>query len=126
MKINERTVIEGKTCLLVPYLRCHVLLYHEWMGSPELLELTASERLSLEEEYENQVSWHDDQQKCTFIILDKALPDTPGVSTTGGAMCGDVNLFFNDFEDPHAAEIESTSSPFSEHNCVCYWSLMLQ
>ena len=35
--------------------------YHEWMQSTELLEQTASERLSLEQEYDMQQSWFQDE-----------------------------------------------------------------
>ena len=51
-------------CLQVPYQADHVPLYNAWMQTPELLELTASEPLSLEEEYENQVSWREDEQSA--------------------------------------------------------------
>jgi hypothetical protein len=38
------------------------------MKNPDLLEATASEPLSLEEEIEMQQSWRDDPKKCTFIV----------------------------------------------------------
>jgi RimJ/RimL family protein N-acetyltransferase len=66
MKINATTVLVGERVLLVPYLAEHVPLYNAWMQSPELLELTASEPLTLEEEYENQISWREDEQSTIW------------------------------------------------------------
>ncbi|KFQ77873.1 N-acetyltransferase 9, partial [Phoenicopterus ruber ruber] len=60
MKINQNTVLQGKRVTLVPYTSAHVPRYHEWMQSEELQRLTASEPLSLEQEYEMQRSWRDD------------------------------------------------------------------
>jgi len=96
MKINSNTRIEGERVQLVPYRMEHVPVYHEWMLDPYLLEMTASEPLTIEEEYENQKSWYEDPKKCTFIIFDKL---------RNNVMCGDVNLFFND-DDPTIAQIE--------------------
>ena len=92
--------------VLVPYRPEHVAQYHAWMADPSLQELTESEPLSLQEECDMQRSWRDDPDKCTFIVLDPSLPDSAGTGSHGGAMAGDVNLYFNDHEDRGTAEIE--------------------
>ncbi|KAK2589184.1 hypothetical protein KPH14_001999 [Odynerus spinipes] len=74
----------------------HVTRYHEWMKSPELQHLTASEPLTLTEEYEMQKDWLMDEHKCTFIVLDKSIFQSTGDEIA--AMIGDTNLFFNDAE----------------------------
>ncbi|XP_071509110.1 N-acetyltransferase 9-like protein [Diadema antillarum] len=104
MRINEATCISGSSVVLVPYKEYHVPRYHDWMQSSELQELTASEPLTLEEEYQMQESWHLDENKCTFILLDRSKWE--GGENEIDAMCGDVNLFFNVSEDPSSAEIE--------------------
>ncbi|XP_068888792.1 alpha/beta-tubulin-N-acetyltransferase 9 [Aphelocoma coerulescens] len=103
MKINQDTVLRGKKVTLVPYTAAHVLRYHEWMQSEELQRLTASEPLSLEQEYEMQRSWQDDPDKCTFIVLDAGC--WPGQAEEN-SMVGDVNLFLTNTEDPTLGEIE--------------------
>ncbi|KAL8242559.1 hypothetical protein R6Q59_012861 [Mikania micrantha] len=100
--------LEGSKVILVPYMKQHVLNYHQWMQDPYLLQATGSDPLTLEEEYQMQLSWTQDPLKCTFIILDKDL--IPGKFNHGDpyveAMVGDVNIYMNDLEDTQLAEIE--------------------
>ncbi|NXC29046.1 NAT9 acetyltransferase, partial [Campylorhamphus procurvoides] len=103
MKINQDTVLRGQKVTLVPYTAAHVPRYHEWMQSEELQRLTASEPLSLEQEYEMQRSWREDPDKCTFIVLDTA--QWPGQAEES-CMVGDVNLFLTNAEDPTLGEVE--------------------
>lgn len=101
MRINENVAIKGNLVKLVPYCAKHVPKYHEWMQSQELQELTASEPLTLEQEYEMCRSWQEDEDKLTFILLDLGREDGDL-----GQMCGDVNLFLNDHDDRTRGELE--------------------
>lgn len=73
MRKNYNTVLISSKASLVPYKPDHVERYHAWMQDPFLLEMTASEPLSMEEEIEMQKSWRDDDNKCTFIVLSTSL-----------------------------------------------------
>lgn len=72
------------------------------MQDPYILEMTASEPLSLEEEYEMQQSWAEDPKKATFIVV----RPNGGSDSSTEELIGDVNLFFNDYDDPKCAEID--------------------
>ncbi|KAM4844008.1 alpha/beta-tubulin-N-acetyltransferase 9 isoform 1-T4 [Thomomys bottae] len=106
MRLNENTMLLGKRVVLVPYTSEHVPRYHEWMQSEDLQRLTASEPLTLEQEYGMQRSWREDTDKCTFIVLDAEKWQTQPGPTEESCMTGDVNLFLTDLEDPTLGEIE--------------------
>uniref|UniRef100_A0A915CBD8 N-acetyltransferase domain-containing protein n=1 Tax=Parascaris univalens TaxID=6257 RepID=A0A915CBD8_PARUN len=91
MRVNAGIKVIGKQVILVPYEACHVNKYHRWMEDAELRQQTASDRLTLEREYEMQRSWREDDDKCTFIILSRSLIDE-GYDELS-SMIGDVNLF---------------------------------
>ncbi|ETN80021.1 acetyltransferase, GNAT family [Necator americanus] len=102
MRLNQNVKIIGSNVVLVPYEKDHVIKYHKWMEDDEIRRLTGSERLSLDEEYEMQRAWRNDEDKLTFIILSKVLVDS-GV-TEIDSMIGDVNLFLQQQE--HTVEVE--------------------
>ncbi|KAH8982445.1 acyl-CoA N-acyltransferase [Lactarius hatsudake] len=120
MRVNAHTAIVGETIVLVPYRAEHVETYHAWMQSTELRELTASEELTLEEEYAMQRSWQEDEDKLTFIVLarplERGIPkddddNDPEPQLTNDdiktlPMIGDVNLFFKHQRDDPEFEVE--------------------
>ncbi|KAG6542908.1 hypothetical protein Mapa_015598 [Marchantia paleacea] len=99
--------VHGQRVVLVPYEKEHVPYYHKWLQDPQLLEATASDSLSLNEQCELQESWNSDPSKCMFIILDKErLEVSEAESPHTEAMAGDVNIFINDPDDEKTAEID--------------------
>jgi len=117
MRINESTALVGQDVILVPYRSEHVEKYHEWLKDPDIQQATASEPLTLAEEYDMQRSWHLDDDKLTFIILDRAvhpsLDDLPSRLTQG--MIGDVNLFLSDVElDEEDAAVQASPAKQGE------------
>ncbi|KAI2463377.1 acetyltransferase domain-containing protein [Annulohypoxylon bovei var. microspora] len=104
MRLNENVVVCGNDVVLVPYEEHHVPRYHQWMEDAAIREATASERLTLAEEYSNQKSWRSASDKLTFIVCD---PQThrsgqsavvAGEIDGPGRMVGDINLFLTPWE----------------------------
>ena len=102
----HRTALSSPKVLLVPYATHHVPTYHTWMQDVDLQAATASEPLSLDEEYSMQRSWRNDHDKLTFIIclpLDTTSSQTPtcrsGSHDKPENMIGDINLFLVEDED---------------------------
>ena len=73
MRANADTRLAYARVELVPYRAEHVERYHAWMSDEHLLEATASERLSADEELAMQREWARDERKCTFIVRDAAV-----------------------------------------------------
>ncbi|GAA6001694.1 hypothetical protein JCM10207_002270 [Rhodosporidiobolus poonsookiae] len=119
MRLNEATALVNDRVVLRPYRRWHVPRYNEWMQDAQMQELTASEPLSLDEEYEMQRSWRLDNDKLTFIVHLRE-PDAPSPSTDrtaflaahndGSTMIGDVNLFLHDVTPPSSPSSPSVAS----------------
>ncbi|KAM0523221.1 hypothetical protein ACHAPE_001715 [Trichoderma viride] len=119
MKVNEKIASSTSKVLLVPYEAHQVLTYHGWMQNPAIQEATASEPMTLEEEYENQQSWRTSHDKLTFIICepltgeqrsDDAWVITAKVEDSPDKMKGDVNFFlYLDDDDEDGAEQQKGS-----------------
>ncbi|KAG8692384.1 hypothetical protein FRC09_011226 [Ceratobasidium sp. 395] len=73
------------------------------MTDPELLQLTASEPLTLEEEMDMQRKWREDDDKLTFIILARKGDLDNSEAIRALPMVGDVNLFLKDTETEDGA-----------------------
>ncbi|KAL5382535.1 hypothetical protein PMIN03_012093 [Paraphaeosphaeria minitans] len=119
MKINEHTALLTPKVLLVPYASHHVPTYHTWMQDPDLQAATASEPLTLKEEYAMQESWRRDADKLTFIVCTPPLTECEHITAeqedAPPSMIGDVNLFLNtDTEDEGAGDGEGAQALLGE------------
>lgn len=97
MRLNEHLKLVGPHVILVPYEAKHVEKYHRWMQNEELQQLTASEPLTLEQEYAMQKSWREDDDKCTFLILEKSVYEKTCDEIE--ALIGDTNIFLLEADD---------------------------
>ncbi|KAI1092477.1 GNAT domain-containing protein [Rostrohypoxylon terebratum] len=132
MRVNKNIHVLNGRIALVPYEKGHVPKYHRWMEDDEIRQATASERLTLEEEYENQVSWRAASDKLTFIIcdMDPATRDdgnSNGPSVEAGtdirpeSMIGDVNMFLS----PWTADSEEEAGEKGPSYCVAEVDIMI-
>jgi len=115
MKLNSKIALVGQGVVLVPYRPEHVPKYHQWMCDPKLLAATASDPLTLEEEYVMQQNWERDDDKLTFIILVRPDNNQDGDLShlsdddirRSFPMVGDVNLFLTENDSGgRQAEVE--------------------
>ncbi|OJD13054.1 hypothetical protein AJ78_06446 [Emergomyces pasteurianus Ep9510] len=113
MLINEKIAISSSRVLLVPYSKHHVPRYHEWMKDPELQQATASEPLTLEEEYAMQTSWRTDADKLTFIIC---LPLHESLSSFSLPTDGMTGVAAVDVQTSQLAEFISTTTVLTDPN----------
>lgn len=80
-------------------------------------EATASEPLTLSEEYENQESWRISHDKLTFILCRPTEQPITASSVTAGEvdgpdrMIGDINFFLYPWEDDDADDAAIGDSP---------------
>jgi RimJ/RimL family protein N-acetyltransferase len=83
------------------------------MQDPDLQAATASEPLSMTEEYDMQRSWRTDHDKLTFIVCSSREPESVSPTVQGGQddrperMIGDINLFLFEPEDDDEDEYDS-------------------
>ncbi|KAH7336499.1 N-acetyltransferase-like protein 9 [Rhexocercosporidium sp. MPI-PUGE-AT-0058] len=113
MLINKGTAISTSSILLVPYEASHVPTYHEWMKDEKIQAETASEPLTLEEEYAMQRSWRTDVDKLTFIAYSPP------------SMLGDVNLFLTPSPTPPSSPTSSSTPSHITHHLTGELELMI-
>lgn len=131
---NSFPAISTPKTLLVPYAPHHVPTYHAWMQDADLQAATASEPLTLPEEYAMQQSWRTDNDKLTFIVCLPRASSNDGSKAQGGVddsperMIGDINLFLfepEDDDDDAEGEGESGSNTGKSNAVVGEIELMI-
>ncbi|KAK1453593.1 N-acetyltransferase [Colletotrichum melonis] len=92
-------------------------------GDNDIQEATASEPLTLEEEYENQQSWRTSHDKLTFIIcqpLDSSSTTASTETVQAGEvdaserMIGDINFFIYPYDDDDNEDAEGQAAAANE------------
>ncbi|KAK1069777.1 hypothetical protein LTR74_004656 [Friedmanniomyces endolithicus] len=132
MKVNQHHALSTHKVLLLPYSVHHVPTYHTWMQDPELQSATASEPLTLDEEYAMQRSWREDADKLTFIVcLPLAHSDTRqaaiqvGVDDSPERMVGDINLFISQPADDDEDDDEDDHGNYGRESVIGEIELMI-
>ena len=95
MRDNWNHIVKVGQVALVPYQRSFVPKYHDWLEDEWLRDMTATERLSLEEEYEAQAAWINDKEKCTFIVFEKDSITSDSDTTASEQESGSTNTNTN-------------------------------
>ncbi|GAB7332977.1 hypothetical protein MBLNU13_g04676t1 [Cladosporium sp. NU13] len=117
MRVNEHIALSTSKVLLVPYSAHHVPTYHAWMQDADLQAATASEPLSMTEEYDMQRSWRTDNDKLTFIVCQSREPESSSQTVKGSQvdrserMIGDINLFLFEPEDDDDEDDDGEQAP---------------
>jgi RimJ/RimL family protein N-acetyltransferase len=87
------------------------------MQDADLQAATASEPLSMTEEYDMQQSWRTDNDKLTFIVCQPREPNVTSQTVQGGdddrpeRMIGDINLFLFEPEDDDDDDDGDSNAP---------------
>ncbi|XP_034934261.1 N-acetyltransferase 9-like protein isoform X2 [Chelonus insularis] len=93
------------------------------MKSEDLRYLTGSDLLTLDSEYTMQQSWQNDDDKCTFIILDRKKFTNSKDDVV--SMIGDTNLYFNDPKECYTAECEIMIADVNARGQRMGWEAMI-
>ncbi|KAI5476134.1 acyl-CoA N-acyltransferase [Pseudohyphozyma bogoriensis] len=118
--VNTALATTGSSSAAASSTAKHVPNYHEWMSSEAILEATASEPLSLKEEYE--------MCELTFIVL-RRLPDVSPSDPEFLAkhdlstMIGDVNIFLS--QEDESDDEETSDAPTKEAKSRAEVELMI-
>lgn len=86
IKSLQNSSLTCRTVQLVPFETSHIETYTRWLSDPDLLQLTGTEPLSLEEVAEVQRDARSNLDRVYLIITDLETEQP----------CGDVNVFFAD------------------------------